>query len=230
MTDSALLTRLSRLNSGVVADVLDECGYPHQALSSAIRPLRPDMRLAGRAMCFSGETIASDRDGDAALSSCDIDERLGPGVVGVIATNGHHASAVLGRLMSLRFAKLGCAGIVTDGGARDASGIAQVGLPAFARYVTPLRSKGRWQLTDADATVDVAGQTVEYVTVRSGDYVIGDEDGVMVIPSEIGPQVIEWAEELVRIDARIVAALDAGDSRDKAFASHPRYAHIRRLR
>ncbi len=181
-------------------------------------------------MCFSGETLESGSEDVPGLSTYDMDKRIAPGVAAVIATNGHNVSAVLGGLMSLSFAKLGCAGVITDGGVRDATEIAEIGLPAFTRYVTPLRSNTRWQLTDADATVDMLGQTTDWVTVRTGDYLIGDEDGVMVIPAEIAEQVIAWAEELVRIEARIVAGINAGEPREKVFTAHPRFAHIRRLR
>lgn len=229
--DADVVTRLRALNSGVVSDVLDECGYPHQALSSAIRPLRPDMRLAGAAVCFAGETIDADGSSQRTpLSTYDMDRHVAHGAVVVIATRAHEASAVVGGLMSLSFAKLGCAGVVTDGGVRDATEIAELALPTFARYVTPMRSNARWQLTDVGTTVALPGQEARSVTIAPGDYLIGDEDGVMVIPSAIFAQVIEWAEELVRIEARIVQALESGMPREQAFGANPRFSHIGRLR
>lgn len=228
--DVDVVARLRALNSGVVSDVLDECGYPHQALSSAIRPLRPDMRLAGAAVCFGGDTIGAEGSSQGAVSTYDMDRHIAHGAVVVIATRAHEVSAVVGGLMSLSFAKLGCAGVVTDGGVRDATEIAELPLPTFSRYVTPMRSNARWQLTDAGVPVALPGQEARSVTVTPGDYLIGDEDGVIVIPSAIAVQVIEWAEELVRIEARIVQALEAGMPREQAFAANPRFRHIGRLR
>jgi 4-hydroxy-4-methyl-2-oxoglutarate aldolase len=60
--------------------------------------------------------------------------------------------------------------------------------------------------------------------------VIGDDDGVMVIPRAIAAEVIGWAERLAAIEATIVAALEAGAPREAVFAAHPRFAHIRRLK
>lgn len=228
---SALVQRLQRLNCGVVSDVLDECGYPHQALASGIRPLDPRMRLAGRAVCFSGESIARGAgESGKSLSTYDMDKGISLGSVAVIATNGHSVSAVVGGLMSLAFSKLGCAGIVCDGGVRDASEIVELGLPAFAQFVTPMRSNRRWQLTATDRSVTLPGQEVERVAVDPGDYLIGDADGVMVIPGAIASDVIGWAEHLAAIEERIVKGLNAGEAREKVFTANPRFAHIRRLR
>ena len=228
---NGLVERLRALNAGVVSDVLDECGHRHQALTSAIRPLRAEMRLCGVAMCFAGETIDEARPSTRkALSTYDMDRHITPGAVAVIATHDHAVSSVVGGLMSLAFAKGGCAGVVTDSGVRDATEIAELRLPTFCRYVTPMRSNGRWQMTDVGSTVELCGQEARAVSIASGDYLIGDEDGVMVIPSALAAQVIEWAEELVRIEARIVHALEAGVPREQAFGANPRFEHIRRLR
>lgn len=224
---TALIERLKGLNSGVVSDVLDECGYPQQALSDRVRPLRPDMRLAGSAVCFGGAPASDER---KALSTYDMDKRLVRGSVAVVAANGPMASAVAGGLMCLSFLNLGCAGLVTDGGVRDATEIAELGLPAFCRFVTPIRSNDRWALVEADLPVRLPGQQSDHVTIAPEDYLIGDEDGVMVIPGAIAEQVIGWAEELVRIEARIVAGLRAGEAREKVFGANPRFAHIGRLR
>jgi len=60
--------------------------------------------------------------------------------------------------------------------------------------------------------------------------VIGDVDGVMVIPQAIIGDVVEWAERLTDIERTIVAGLNRGESRARLFADHPRFAHIRRLK
>lgn len=228
---SELIQRLQRLNCGVVSDVLDECGYPHQALGSGIRALDPRMRLAGRAVCFSGETIERGAaEVRKPLSTYDMDKRISLGSVAVIATNGHAVSAVVGGLMSLAFSKLGCAGIVCDGGVRDAGEIVELRLPTFSKFVTPMRSNRRWQLTAADGAVTLPGQAVERVSIDLGDYLIGDADGVMVIPGAIASDVIGWANQLAAIEERIVQGLNAGEPREKVFTANPRFAHIRHLR
>ena len=225
-----LSARLRRLSSTVVSDVLDRAGYPQQSLSSAIRPLAPGMKFAGPAVCFSGVTVYGEASGVKTLSPFEIDRGADEGVAIVIATNGHTMSAVIGGLMSLALRTRGCAGVVVDGGARDVGEIVDLALPVFCRYATPLISAGRWALTTANAPIRVAGQASPTVEVVPGDLIIGDGDGVIAIPQSIAAEIVSWAETVAEIEASIAARLRVGETRETAFAAHPRFAHIRRLR
>jgi 4-hydroxy-4-methyl-2-oxoglutarate aldolase len=225
-----LSARLRRLSSTVVSDVLDRAGYPQQSLSSAIRPLAPSMKFAGPAVCFSGVTVYGDATGVKTLSPFEIDRGADEGVTIVIATNGHTMSAVIGGLMSVALRTRGCAGVVVDGGARDVGEIVELGLPVFCLYATPLISSGRWALTTANAPIRVAGQASPTVEIAPGDLVIGDADGVIVIPQTIAADIVSWAETVAEVEASIAARLRVGETRETAFAAHPRFAHIRRLR
>jgi regulator of RNase E activity RraA len=187
------------------------------------------MRFVGPAMCFAG-IVESPWNTVPALSTYDMDARLNPGCVAVIATGGYAAAAVVGGLMALSFTKRGCAGIVTDGAVRDVAEITALGLPAFCASTTPLNSAKRWKLTESGGTVVLPGQLAPRIEIRTGDYLIGDADGVMVIPREVAPQVIEWSEQLAAIEERIIVALNAGTPREQAFTANPRFAHIGKLR
>jgi regulator of RNase E activity RraA len=222
------VARLAQLSPSVVSDVLDRCGHPEQSLSSTLRPLTAAMRCAGRAVCFAG-VIEAEGDVTPALSTYAMDEALAPGTIAVIATGEYTSAAVVGGLMALSFAKRGCAGIVSDGAVRDVAEITALGLATFCATRTPLNSAGRWKLTQRGGAVTLPGHSRERVEVRSGDYVIGDADGVMVIPEAIVDPVLDWAETLASIETRIVAGLEAGESREKVFAANPRFAHIRKL-
>lgn len=225
-----LSVRLRRLSSTVVSDVLDRAGYPHQSLSAAIRPLAPQMRFAGSAVCFSGVTVHGEASGVKSLSPFEIDRGAAEGTVIVIAMNGHSMSAAIGGLMCVALKKRGCAGVVVDGGARDAGEIIDLGLPVFCRYATPLISAGRWALTTANVPVRAAGQASDSVEIAPHDLVIGDADGVVVIPQAIAGDVVPWAEKLAEIEDTIAGRIRAGETREALFAAHPRFAHIRRLR
>jgi regulator of RNase E activity RraA len=229
MDSDSRVARLARLSPSVVSDVLDHCGYPEQSLSSTLRPLSNAMRCAGRAVCFAG-IVESEDDATPALSTYAMDDALSPGTIAVIATGGYASAAVVGGLMALSFAKRGCAGIVSDGAVRDVAEIAALGLPAFCATPTPLNSARRWKLTQCGGMVTLPGHLRERVEVRTGDYVIGDADGVMVIPEAIANPVLEWAETLAAIEERIVAGLQRGEPREKVFGANPRFAHIGRLR
>jgi regulator of RNase E activity RraA len=225
---SALVARLRKLSTSAVSDVLDHCGYPEQSIASAIAPLAATMKMAGVAVCFEGVS-ETDPHRPPAISGFEIDRRMSDGAVLVIAMNGHHVSAAVGGLMALSAQRKGCAGFVVDGGVRDAPEIVALGMPTFCRYATPLISAKRWRLVRADVPVTLAGQ-VASVTVSPGDFVVGDGDGLMVIPQGIAADVVAWTERLVEIEEAIVRRIESGASREEAFEAHPRFTHIRKLK
>jgi regulator of RNase E activity RraA len=226
---SELVARLGRLSTSAISDVLDHCGYPEQSVASAIAPLAPEMKMAGVAVCFEGVS-ESEADKTPAIPGFEIDRRMSDGAVLVIAMNGHRVSAGVGGLMALAAQRKGCAGFIVDGGVRDAPEIVALGMPTFCRYATPLISAKRWRLTRADVAIALAGQASSSVQVSPGDFIIGDADGVMVLPQLIAADVVGWTEQLTEIEAAIVRRIEAGASREEAFEEHPRFAHIRRLR
>jgi len=225
----ALIARLRRLSTSAVSDVLDHCGYREQSIGSAIAPLDRATKLAGVAACLEG--VSEDAaNSPPALSGFEIDRRMGEGTVLVIAMNGHRASAAVGGLMCLAARRRGCAGFVVDGGVRDAPEIVELAMPTFCRYVTPLNSGGRWRLIRADVAVALPGQSADPVSVAPGDFLIGDGDGLIAIPQAIAEQVIAWTEQLVQIEQTIAGRIEAGATREEAFAQHPRFKHIGRLK
>ncbi|HUH93737.1 MAG TPA: RraA family protein [Casimicrobiaceae bacterium] len=225
----SLVARLRTLTTSAVSDVLDQCGYRGQSIASAIAPLDRATKLAGVAACLEGVSEDSD-DRAPALPSTEIDRRMAEGAVLVIAMNGHRASAAVGGLMCLAARRRRCAGFVVDGGVRDAPEIVELGMPTFCRYVTPLNSGGRWHLARADVEVALPGQASARVSVSPGDFLIGDGDGLIAIPKAIAERVIAWTERLAEIEQAITRRIDAGASREEAFAEYPRFKHIGRLK
>ena len=105
--------------------------------------------------------------------------RCRPGHVAVYQTNDR-TSAHLGELSVTSLASRGCAGAVIDGGARDADYILREDFPVFARYVTPQDCVPRWELlAHGDVTIVVGG-----VRVAPGDWIVGDRDGLVIVPGD----------------------------------------------
>ena len=90
----------------------------------------------------------------------------------------HERSAHFGELSATSLASRGVAGCVIDGGCRDVRLIESLGFPVFARFVTPEDSTWRWEVTATRVPV-----TIGPVRVEPGDWVVGDEDGVVVVPA-----------------------------------------------
>ncbi|MEJ3652838.1 RraA family protein [Actinomycetes bacterium KLBMP 9759] len=161
----------------------------------AIRAVLPDVTLAGPA-----RTVRAD--GDllgmvAALGAA------APGEVLVVATGGVKLAAS-GELFAGEARRKGIAGIVIDGYCRDLRGLRKAGLPVFARGSVPAAGTMAGPAV-LDEPVDIGG-----VTVRTGDIVFGDDDGLLIAPAERISAALDKAEEIERVEAGVAAALAAG--------------------
>jgi 4-hydroxy-4-methyl-2-oxoglutarate aldolase len=202
---SELARRFSSLYTGALTDVLDRHGYLQQTLPPELLPLRRGMRLAGPVYPVLGRPHPGH---DYDISIRRILAMLGsvpPGSVAVYQTNDR-ASAHLGELSVISLASRGCAGAVIDGGARDADYILREGFPVFSRYVTPQDCVPRWELlAHGDVTIVVGG-----VQVAPGDWIVGDEDGLVVVPAGALEEALAEAEAKMATENEIRDAVRDG--------------------
>jgi len=196
--------RFAALYTAVLADILDERGHRAQTLPPSIRPLEAGTRLAGRAFTVLGRPAETD-DHDAALRK--VLGMLGDVPAGHVAVYAchHDASAHLGELSVTSLKARGVAGCVLDGGCRDVRFVVDEGFPVFCRFVTPEDSTWRWELEATQAPV-----TIGRVRVEPGDWVVGDDDGVVVVPAGIASDVLAEAAAKAATESEIRSAVREG--------------------
>jgi len=178
------------LYSAVLSDVLDEVGFPDQALRPFMRPLDDSLVLFGRARtgAYTNTYSVADGENPYELEIALLDD-LRPGDVAVIGCDGPtERLAPWGELLTTAAMARGAAGCVTDGLVRDVRKIRERRFPVFHGGIGPLDSRGRGRMVEMDRPVDCGG-----VRVRTGDTIFGDVDGVVVIPAEIADDVIARA-------------------------------------
>ncbi len=202
------------LYSAVLADVLDGLGHRTSALPSALRPLRPEWRLFGRAATLSAAPVASEPADPYAVELECIDA-LKPGDVLVATMNGDRGSALWGELLSTAARARGATGAVIDGLTRDAAKIVQMDFPVFAAGFSPLDSKGRLDGVSHGRPIRV-GDCV----VHPGDWVFGDLDGVVVVPARLADEAFPRALDKVRGENRVRDELLKGRSIREVFAEY----------
>jgi regulator of RNase E activity RraA len=116
-----------------------------------------------------------------------------------------------GDLLASAMRARGCIAAVVDGGVRDTSFLQGCGMPVVARYQTPAQGIGRWRVTASQTAVRVRGALEEWLTVSPGDVVVGDADGLVVIPQtlldEVTAKVIEWSKSETGAREEIIAGL-----------------------
>ena len=209
--------RFSVIYTGAISDVLDEMGYRNQVLPSDIQGLTLDHRVAGVAVTVEGQSTESV---DPEEIYIPILEMLG-GLRqdDVIVSQPHDdVSAHIGELSAETARFRGARGAVIDGGARDVDYILKLGFPVFCRYRTPSDVVGRWKLVSVGRPIRIGT-----VTIRSGDFIVGDKDGVLVIPQEITPQVLQKSEEVVGTENLVRKAVLQGVHPVDAYRKYGRF-------
>ncbi|MBX9740315.1 MAG: RraA family protein [Beijerinckiaceae bacterium] len=200
--------RFLEIDTSNVADVLDEIGLPDQGLAAEFAPYPADAgRLAGFAYTIRGQMMPYPLGGDPdKMRAC---EGLSEGEVSVWSGDGEGV-CYFGELIALGMRERGCVGSLVDGGVRDVRWLGQHKFPVYARYRTPVQSIGRWKVTGWQTPVKLRGATSKYVSVTPGDFILGDEDGVIVIPAAVLEQVLTRSEELTRKEVAIRTEIARG--------------------
>lgn len=186
--------RLGRIDTATLSDSMGR----HGAMSHRMRPLDLGSRLVGSAVtvhCPEGDNLMVHK----AL------QLGGPGDVLVVDTGGTYDATVIGRNMALFAHRVGFVGAVIDGSIRDRSGILAIPFPTFCVGIVP-RSAVKRSMGSVNVPISCAG-----VVVQPGDVIVGDEDGVVVIPHQIAEQVADAAEQRLGMEDQQAADVQAED-------------------
>lgn len=128
-----------------------------------------------------------------------------PGDVIVVDASGSDMNAALGDMIANKARHRGVAGFVVDGLIRDVAGIEAAGMPVFARGVTPIGPLHRGP-GEVNFAIQCGG-----VVVFPGDVIMADRDGVVVVPREFAPELLERCRERSRAEAAYVADVKRGE-------------------
>jgi 4-hydroxy-4-methyl-2-oxoglutarate aldolase len=191
------------------AATLHEAGGKIGALPSAIKPVAPSFRCCGPALTVhspGGDNLWLHRALDIAR----------PGDVLVVHVSGVYEHGYWGEIMTTMAKVRGLAGLVIDGCVRDGTLLEQIGFPVFARGLC-IRGTGKDYGAIGWLNEPVL---IGDVTVSAGDLVVGDGDGVVVVPRLRAPDVVEKSLRRERDEAAILARLQAGESTMRVYGFH----------
>lgn len=217
--EAALALRLCEIPVAEMSDTLEAAGLPGRILDPALRRRAPGPRLAGPAICLTGEASAG-----PGLPIRTVDGAIRPGAVAVVGPGDGCAAALVGGNMVSAWRMAGLAGLVVDGAVRDSGDFAD--LPVYARGVSPRNCRGQWRFVALGRPLTLPG-AVGPVTIAPGDWLHGDDDGIAVLPGAALVQLIEDAEAVGRIERRMRARILAGEDRESVYEDSPRFAAVR---
>jgi regulator of RNase E activity RraA len=212
--DLALIDRLERLYPAVVADVLDGLGARAQVLDPQIRPLTSSMKVAGFAAtvrCVPVDAVPPSRD-DWYRGELAAVDALQPGDVMVVSTC---RASYWGELLATAATRRGARGLLADAYTRDTLALIEMGFPTFAAGIHCADSLGRIDVDAVGVPVSCGG-----VELAPGDLVLGDYDGVVVIPSTLAAEVVGLAEKKVEGENLVREKLAEGMPVAEAFRTY----------
>lgn len=208
-----LTKRLSALHTAVVSDALDAVGVEDRVMNPGVVALGRMRRAAGRAATLSVSRVDEIPAEPYRVQFAAIDV-LRPGEILVVAA-ADAASAFWGELITTRALARGGVGVVVDGYCRDIAQVRRQEFGVWARGTHPADSLGRMDGTAFGGPITCAG-----ARVSPGDYVIADEDGVVVVPAELATEVVERAAAKAAIEDEVRSALAAGESIADTYARY----------
>ena len=193
----------STLGTATVSDALDRLRFPCQC--SGIVPIAPGLRTTGPA--FTVLMHPADNTGTVG----DYIDEVPAGDVVVLANAGRLSETVWGDLLTSASRLRGVAGTVIDGVCRDRDRALRRGYAIFSRGSFMRSGKGRVRMEATQVPVTISG-----VVVRPGDRIVGDDDGVVVVPRDLERDVLSIALEIHGAEEAIRRALDRGERLEDA--------------
>ena len=199
-----LTARLARCYTGAVHDVLRMMGHDDIVLPPEIKAIAPGTRLAGPVWTVSGHIDRTKSRHETLLGWCTLLARAPAGHVVVCQPNNHEV-ALMGELSAQTLAARGVLGYVVDGGSRDTDLVLTQRFPVFCSFLTPSDIVERW-------IPDRYGEpvTIGTVTIVTGDYLLADRDGVVIVPKAVAAEVVARTEEVVATESEMRRALVGG--------------------
>jgi len=213
-----ILAGLREVSTATLASLLRKRGLNGLTLDG-LRSTRPGARMAGYARTvryvpvredlFAAQEKGGGEVGGGMNAQKRAIEEIRPGEVLVIEARGDPTAGTIGDILGLRAQVRGAAGIVTDGALRDSVALAGLDIPVYHAAVHPAVLGRRHVPWETGVTVACAG-----VTIQPGDILVGDADGVVVLPPGIAAEVLAEAREQERQEEFIASRVALGDPLD----------------
>jgi len=213
-TDQKLFELIrEKLYTPAVGDILDSVGHAKQFLPHKIRPLDPAMKIVGRAMPVLVSDVYGVQQKPYGLLTEALDQ-LQPNEI-YVASRTVQPVAMWGELLTAAAKYRGAAGAIMDGYYRDTPQILKQNFPLFGWGSSGEDSSLRASVRDFRTEIEIGG-----VKITPGDLIIGDIDGLLVVPREVEAEVIELALSKVGMENEILAEITLGMSATEAFSRY----------
>lgn len=210
----SLAERLKACYTGAVYDVMRDMGRRDCVLPNTIRPIDPTIKLAGRVWTAEGRP-ADGADHDETLLSWTGLLSAAPADHVVVCQPNDSTIAHMGELSAETLKLRGVLGYICDGGSRDIEFLERMKFPVFCRYYTPLDIVGRWLVDSMGEPIEIGG-----IRIATGDYVLADQDGVVIVPAAVAEDVVAETERIISTESDLRRAILDGMDPQEAYKKY----------
>lgn len=212
-----LSERLARCYTAAVHDVMRGHGLSDFVLPVELRPLLPDTIIAGPAFTFQGHADPTIAPHDTYLAWTGFLADAPAGAIAVCQPNDRTV-AHMGELSAETLKLRGIRGYVVDGGCRDTAFIRRLGFPVWCRYATPSDIVGFWLPQDFGEPIVIGN-----VRICTGDFLLADDDGVVVIPQGRVPDIVAETEGVMGRENLVRRAILNGMNPREAYLTYRKF-------
>lgn len=212
-----IVRELMKSDCGNISDAVDEVTGHRGFMYHDMKPVFKT-RIVGPAVTVVLRPVLKNDKAEYQNYNIQVLDEAPPGSVIVYVLEDGLEIAGIGNLMATTAKVRGLAGAVIDGGARDTEDIERLAFPVFSRSITPATSVGRLVAVAKQVPVTCAG-----VSVRPGDYIVADRDGVVVVPLDKVDRVIEAVKQYDDKESKMIPIIKQEKSMLKALAKYNRY-------
>jgi 4-hydroxy-4-methyl-2-oxoglutarate aldolase len=212
-----LTDRLARCYTGAIHDVLRDMGHDRFVLPPSIRAIEPGLKVSGKVWTMAGRVDRTRTPHDTLLAWTGFLSNAPSGKVVICQPNTDEV-ALMGELSAETLQRRGVKGYIVDGGCRDVDFILKMGFPVFTRFFTPADIVARWIPTAFAEPI-----TIGNVTIRSGDYVLGDRDGVVIVPRDAAEEAVTRAEAVMQTENIMRKAILDGMDPQTAYLKYGKF-------
>jgi 4-hydroxy-4-methyl-2-oxoglutarate aldolase len=212
-----LSERLRRCYTAAINDVMHGMGLRNFVLPYEIAPLRADAKAAGPAFTFHGRVDPGITPHDTYMGWTAFLSQAPTGCIAVCQPNDRTV-AHMGELSAETLKRRGVQGYVVDGGCRDTAFIRDIGFPVWCRYATPADIVGYWLPEGLGSPIRIGG-----VAIRTGDQILADSDGVVVLPQDKAEAIVAEAERVVAAENQVRKAILDGMDPQQAYLKYRKF-------
>ncbi|WP_323796382.1 RraA family protein [Nisaea sp.] len=217
MSATSITERLENCYTGVVHDVMRAMGLKDFTLPPELRPIMPEKAMAGPAFTILGKVDPTVDAHETLLAWTGLLSKAPAGSVWVSQPNDR-VVAHMGELSAETLKDKGVRGCVADGFVRDVNFLLDIGFQSWSRGFTPRDIVGWWLPAATDVDVRIGD-----VVIEPGDYMLGDRDGLIRVPSGIVEEVVEKAEAAITTENKVRTAILNGTDPQEAYLKYGKF-------